>query len=515
MMQLRYQDYDDFIVVNKGFGLRTHQVSDSQFGLVEYLSEKLACPLYVVHRLDNETSGLILFAKSKEAAQKLSLLFESHQIQKTYYFLTNRINPNTQFEIQSYISKEQNQFIQNDNPNPNAKTKFEYVKKIGDAFLWRAYPQSEKPHQIRLHAQKAQIPVLGDIDHGGSLFFRLALHAQSLSFELNQKTYSIESALPDLFVNNSENTYENFLHSCFEKRNSFYDIIAGESFRLVHTESAKIRADIFNDHLWIYDYSENGLSETEKKSCAAFAKAQNFILIIRHMLDRGAGVGGLEKSTLSQHDPVDTWIAKEEKINYVLKTNAGFSPGLFLDQRENKLLVRKMSESKRILNLFCYTAGFSVAAALGQASEVTSVDVSSKFLTWSKENFTANHLDTEKYEFFPQDCTVFLKGAQKRGRKWDFIICDPPTFGRSKESVWKLERNLPDLAEMIWSCLEDKGVVLFTCNYEKMNRDELLQLFLKKIISRKLTSRLPQLSLDFEHTDDLKNLMKGFLLTKN
>ena len=84
MMQLRYDDHDDFIVVNKGFGFRTHRVSDGQFGLVEYLSEKLQKELWVVHRLDKETSGLILFAKNKNAAQKLSSLFENHDIHKIY-----------------------------------------------------------------------------------------------------------------------------------------------------------------------------------------------------------------------------------------------------------------------------------------------------------------------------------------------------------------------------------------------------------------------------------------------
>ena len=80
MMQLRYSEYDDFIVVNKGFGLRTHRVSDGQMGFVEFLSEKLNQNLFVVHRLDKETSGLMLFAKNKLAAQKISELFEAHLI---------------------------------------------------------------------------------------------------------------------------------------------------------------------------------------------------------------------------------------------------------------------------------------------------------------------------------------------------------------------------------------------------------------------------------------------------
>lgn len=515
MMQLRYQDFDDFIVVNKGFGLRTHRVSGIQFGLVEYLSEKLAHNFFVVHRLDKETSGLILFAKNKEAAQKIADMFENHQIKKSYLFLTDRSCAEQNFEVEIYIDKVNNQFVQKEGLKPNSKTGFEFIKQLGKFFLWRARPETGKPHQIRLHAEKSKIPILGDCTHNGSPFYRLALHAETLVFDYAEKNYVLNSEVPDLFLEPSENQYKYLLKACFEKRQAFFKLPAGESYRLVHTESERLRADIFDDHLWIYDYSEKGLSPEEKKSCAEFAKAQKFKIIIRHMLDRGGGVGGLEKTTLDSAGDLKSWQAQEEQTNYVLKLDAGFSPGLFLDQRENRKLVKNESASRNVLNLFCYTAGFSVSAALGNATQVTSVDVSSKFLNWSKENFIANSLDPKNHEFFAQDCLLFLKGSVKRNRKWDLIICDPPTFGRSKDSIWKLERDLPELAELLLACLENNGKLLFTCNYEKMNRDELIQLFVKNLKNKPKIERLPQLSLDYELTDDLQNLMKGFWLTKN
>ena len=230
------------------------------------------------------------------------------------------------------------------------------------------------------------------------------------------------------------------------------------------------------------------------------------------MLDRGQGVGGLEKSTL-QSENSEAWVTHEEGVAYQLKTDAGFSPGLFLDQRENRQFIRSSAKDKKVLNLFSYTSGFSVQAALGEAQEVTTVDVSSKFLNWSRENFSLNGLAPEKFEFFAQDCLLFLKGSIKRGRKWDLIVCDPPSFGRSKDSVWKIEKDLPDLAELLWQCLDEKGQILFTCNLEKKTRDEIIQLFSKKIKNKKMSiTRMPMQSLDFEPTDDIHNLMKGFIL---
>lgn len=514
MMQLRYLDYDEFIAVNKGFGFRTHRVSDGQFGLVEYLSEKLQKELFVVHRLDKETSGLILFAKTKMAAQKLSSLFENHSIQKIYLLLTDKNIADTKLSVDGHIDKEDNQFVLKPNLTSNSKTDFQFLKKLGNFSLWQATPETGKPHQIRLHAKKAGIPILGDKDHGGSPFFRLCLHAENLSFEYDSRKIELKSEAPALFATEPANNYETFLQACLEKRTWFYNIPEQESFRLVHIESEKIRADKFADHLWIYDYTDKGLTDPEKESIRKFSESQKLKLVIRHMLDRGSGVGGLEKKTINTTTAEENWIAREENLKFVLKTNSGFSPGVFLDQRENRAWVRKNSQEKTVLNLFSYTSGFSVAAALGEASKVTTVDVSAKFLSWSRENFAANEIDEKAHEFFTQDCLLFLKGSVKRKRQWDLIICDPPTFGRSKDSVWKIERDLPEMAELMLACVPKNGKILFTCNYEKMNRDELLKLFTQKIREKFKAERLPQLSLDYEHTDDLKNLMKGFLITK-
>lgn len=532
-MQLSYTEHDDFIVVNKAFGLRTHRVSDGQFGFIEFLNEKLnSQELYVVHRLDKETSGLMLFAKSKVSAQKLASLFESHQIKKTYYFLTDRKVDVKNITIKSHIDRLQNQFVNRPGLEPNSETELTWIEKVGQFDLWKAHPKTGKPHQIRLHAEQARIPILGDKEHNGSAFFRLALTSTEMEFHYpiadstldnsqnsenspasESKHFHFKIPLTGIFNQSSQYDYASLLEECLIKRNTTYKLSdTNESFRLCHEEAENIRADLFNQHLWIYDYSKNGLTTEERKSIETFAEKHNFKLIIRHMLDRGHGVGGLETSTLDSQTQ-SNWVAKEEGISYLLKLDSGFSPGLFLDQRENRLWIRNNSENKTVLNLFSYTSGFSCNAAIGKASEVTTVDVSSKFLDWSKENFTLNQLDPEKYEFFSQDCIVFLKGSLKRNRKWDLIICDPPTFGRSKDGIWKLEKDLPQIALLMVQCLNPKGKILFTCNYEGRTREEILELFTTKLSNKKFNvSRLPMLSLDYELTDDLKNLMKGFFI---
>ena len=504
-MQLRFQEFDDFLAFNKPFGVRTHKVADGQLGFIENLEENLQRELWVVHRLDKETSGVILFAKSKQAAADLSALFEAHQIKKTYLFLTDRPHSDTHFKIESYIEKQSEFFVNVDGKPANSETTLEFVRAVGKYFLWQALPKTGKPHQIRLHAQKAGLSILGDDQHGGSWHHRLALHALKIEFTLHQKNYAIENTSPPM---------TSLLEDGFYSRQNLFHLPVGESYRLLHTESDEARADIFGDRLWIYDYSQIGMTPEAHQQVKEFTSAQKLTPIVRHMLNRGEGVGGLEQSTLEAQS-TSSWTASEEGVHYLFKTDSGFSPGLFLDQRQNRLWFRSQAEGKQVLNLFSYTSGFSVNAALGGAQGVTTVDVSKKFLEWSRENFKLNGLETEKYEFFAQDTLLFLKGSVKRARKWDLIVCDPPSFGRSKDSVWKLEQNLPELAELLWSCLNKKGQILFTCNLEKRTRDEVIQLFTKKLKGQHYTvQQMPQMSLDYECTDELKNLMKGFILKK-
>lgn len=514
-MQLRFQDYPNFIACYKPYGVRTHAVNESQLGFSETISEKLRKELYVVHRLDSATSGLILFAKDKSSAQRFFDIFEKHQIQKTYLFLTDQKIELKEFTAKSWIEKKDNQFISRTGQDFNAETDFKCLKYFPESnyWLWQANPKTGKPHQIRLHAADFRIPILGDNAHGGSPFYRLALHAESLQFNWANQDYSIRNETSPLFLDPTKSELNLLLLDNWHSRHQLYQINPNESYRLVHKESNQFRADVYGDHLWIYDYSQSGLKVDQINIFKKFAEQKKIKLIIRHMLNRGTGVGGKEESTLLTDSEVN-WITEENKIKYLLKTNSGFSPGLFLDQRENRLWVKENSDGKNVLNLFSYTSGFSLNAALGKAQQVTSVDVSKNFLDWSKENFKLNNVNPNDYEFFFQDSLLFLKGAIKRNRKWDLIICDPPSFGRSKEGVWRIEKDLPDLAEMMVSCLSNKGKILFTCNYEGWTLEELKLNFTKKIKKGSYHLQpLPYLGLDFEVTDSRTNLMKGFILS--
>lgn len=522
-IKLRYTETAGCIFVDKIAGLNTHSPEYGQRGCVEIYGDELDRKLFTVHRLDKATSGALVFATSSELAADLTRLFEQHLVQKKYLFLTDRKNSNTEFTYESYIEKEKNIFVSRSDRDPNAKTTFKWLRSLGQFQLWEAIPHSGKPHQIRLHAEANKIPVLGDNEHGGSPFFRLCLHSLSLEFELRGQKISFATKLPawaeDLpFDKNNQIDEESLIISeALQRRERMFGFsdLPGESLRLSHRELDTYRIDQFGDHLWVYWYKESDPTVQDLLHFERVSKHYKKKILIRKMLNRGEDPNAEILWNIGKTE--SRWTAKENGVNYELRSDTGLSPGLFLDQRENRQWVQSHAEGRRVLNLFSYTSGFSLVSALAGAEEVCTVDVSQNFIDWSKQNFKLNGLDPEdsKYEFWVNDCLLFLKGTIRRKRKFGLIVCDPPSFGRSKNSVFSISKNFDELIINCLYCLEKNGLLLFCTNYEKWNTGD-LHLRLEKI-KREFSFKIleaPAQGLDFELPDQ-EPLMKSIILRKN
>ena len=124
-------------------------------------------------------------------------------------------------------------------------------------------------------------------------------------------------------------------------------------------------------------------------------------------------------------------IATEWYLRFGIDFGTGYSPGLFLDQRENRRYVRHIAP-KRLLNCFAYTCSFSVYAASTGASTLN-IDLSKKYLGRGRENFALNNLSMFDHRFIADDVRSVLPRLARRGEKFNAIILDPPTFSRSPE----------------------------------------------------------------------------------
>jgi 23S rRNA (cytosine1962-C5)-methyltransferase len=166
-------------------------------------------------------------------------------------------------------------------------------------------------------------------------------------------------------------------------------------------------------------------------------------------------------------------VIDEDGLRLIVRPYDGYSTGLFLEHRDNRALVRRRAEGRRVLNLFAYTCAFSVAALAGGAAEIVSVDLSRKFLDWGRRNLLANRpagqaaLESRQMEFVCSDVFDYYKRAARQNRRFDLVILDPPTFSRQKHSrrVFSIERDLDRLVRGAVELLDREGILLLCCNH--------------------------------------------------
>jgi 23S rRNA (cytosine1962-C5)-methyltransferase len=141
---------------------------------------------------------------------------------------------------------------------------------------------------------------------------------------------------------------------------------------------------------------------------------------------------GARLELLSGRLPPRDLIVEENGIRFRANLFAGQKTGLFLDQRVNRHYVESVSNGRRVLNLFGYTGGFSVYAARGGATSVTTVDVAEAAIADARENFRLNGLDAEGSDFLAVDAFEYLAKARERKERFGVVVSDPPSFARSR-----------------------------------------------------------------------------------
>lgn len=166
---------------------------------------------------------------------------------------------------------------------------------------------------------------------------------------------------------------------------------------------------------------------------------------------------GRERNWLGDPPPENVKI-REGEATMEVDLRRGQKTGLFLDQRENRALVGSRSKGLRVLNLFSYTGGFSLAAALGKAAKTTTVDIASPAIEAAKRNFVLSGLDPSKHEFAAADVFDFLEEAIADKRQFDLVICDPPSFASSEKALSKGLRAYRRVNEMAMRVVAKNGL---------------------------------------------------------
>jgi 23S rRNA (cytosine1962-C5)-methyltransferase len=192
--------------------------------------------------------------------------------------------------------------------------------------------------------------------------------------------------------------------------------------------------------------------------------------------------GLVENSGLLYGKKVPDFIEmKEYGCLFRVNVKKGQKTGFYLDQRENRFLLRDLSEGKRILDCFCYTGAFSIHGGLGGAKEITLIDSSEEALGMAEEHFNLNQLEKIPHQIIRGDVFEIMRGL-KQG--YDMVVLDPPPFAKRKGHLPSASRGYKDLNLWAFRLLNKGGILLtFSCSHHMS-----WELFQKIIFSAALDS---------------------------
>lgn len=155
----------------------------------------------------------------------------------------------------------------------------------------------------------------------------------------------------------------------------------------------------------------------------------------------------------------------EEGRHYRVDVVNGHKTGFYLDQRDNRSLVGHYAKDKTVLNCFSYTGGFAIAAALGGAKHITSIDASSHALEHAQQAYELNKLDKNQTKNVCGDVFKLLREYDHAGKKFDMIILDPPKFAENRSQIKKAARGYKDINRLGFKLLNPGGLLFtFSCS---------------------------------------------------
>ncbi len=164
----------------------------------------------------------------------------------------------------------------------------------------------------------------------------------------------------------------------------------------------------------------------------------------------------------------------ERGAKFLVDVYQGQKTGFFLDQRENRHLLRRLGTGRDVLNCFCFSGGFSVNAALGGAKSVFSVDQDEDAIALASENFTLNGLDPAASDFLAADVFTLLDSFKKEGRSFDLIILDPPAFAKSQKDVQAALDGYASLNRQALKLLREGGLLITSSCSARVTADAFL-----------------------------------------
>jgi 23S rRNA (cytosine1962-C5)-methyltransferase len=491
---------EHLLVVAKPAGWNTHASGPfAGEGIYDWLKhrEPRWSSLAIIHRLDKETSGVLVFGKTPLANKSLTEQFTERRVRKKYLLLTDRDVPQKEFMVKTSLVRIGEKYASRAG-GELAETKFTPISdsKFGNSRLKMvsAEPLTGRTHQIRVHAAESGFPILGDTLYGGTASSRVFLHAGEIGFMHPTTNEPVKffapvnfdgggasvlaSRIPQIDDHSQDRHGSSGASPHQSLRTAIMEPDATNAFRVIHGASDGWPG-WFVEKLgdFLLSQSEAPLSAKQNEELLRTAKIfyarGAYHKILSRQVRRSTTADASPQLVFGEAAP-ERFEILENGVRFEMSFNEGYSVGLFLDQRDNRRrfltghiaanFPQLSTINYQLLNCFAYTCGFSAAAAKVGA-RTTSLDLSKKYLEWGKRNFALNGLDPAAHDFIYGDTFDWLRRLAKKGRAFDAVVLDPPTFSQSKEhGTFRAEKDYGKLVTAALPVLKPGGVLLASTN---------------------------------------------------
>ena len=289
-------------------------------------------------------------------------------------------------------------------------------------------------------------------------------------------------------------------------------------FRLIHAEGDGMPGLIVDFY--------NGTAVMQTHSVGMYFIRETLVQALREVLgEHLKAVYDKSAKTLpfkAKIDPVDRFLLGESGETEVLENGLKFKvdwetgqkTGFFIDQRENRLLVEKYAQNRAVLNMFCYTGGFSFYAMKGGANLVHSVDASEKAIDLTNKNVELNFPNDSRHKAFAADAFEYLKNIHD---KYDLIVLDPPAFAKHRNTLQQALQGYKRINTRAFEQIRSGGILFtFSCS-QVVAKDKFREaVFSAAAISGRTVRILHQLSQPVDHPVNIyhpeSEYLKGLVL---
>ena len=267
--------------------------------------------------------------------------------------------------------------------------------------------------------------------------------------------------------------FETLFRQAKEKRSAYYQDELTTAFRLFNQEGdgyGGLTVDLYGDYA-VFSWYNSYVYQIRKVISEAFRQVFPEVLGAYEKI-RFKGLDYESAHVYGQEAP-DFFTVLENGVLYQVFMNDGLMTGIFLDQHEVRgSLVDGLAMGKSLLNMFSYTAAFSVAAAMGGASQTTSVDLAKRSRELSQAHFQANGISTDDHRFIVMDVFEYFKYAKRKGLTYDVIVLDPPSFARNKKQTFSVAKDYHKLISQSLEILNPGGIIIASTNAANVSRQK-------------------------------------------